>query len=152
MVLIKTSAKKSEPMAKILLEKLSEEGKLDLTFSKIDEFTSGEKKISEGDSQSISLMLFLELRKNESSKNWFWVRGIKKINENESVFHSWLEYQGYVVDPLPFYEISNIKYLPGDILVAKKEQYRKVSGFKPMSLKNEKQVLRWIEKINTRYS
>lgn len=126
--------------------------KLDLTFSKIDEFTSGEKKISEGDSQSISLMLFLELRKNESSKNWFWVRGIKKINENESVFHSWLEYQGYVVDPLPFYEISNIKYLPGDILVAKKEQYRKVSGFKPMSLKNEKQVLRWIEKINTRYS
>ncbi|MCB9494412.1 MAG: hypothetical protein H6681_03075 [Desulfobacteraceae bacterium] len=152
MASIKTSDKKNDPEAKIMLEKLSEEGKLDLTFSKIDEFTSGEKKISEGDSQSISLMLFLELRKNESSKNWFWVRGIKKINENESVFHSWLEYQGYVVDPLPFYEISNIKYLPGDILVAKKEQYRKVSGFKPMSLKNEKQVLRWIEKINTRYS
>ncbi|MDY0360714.1 MAG: hypothetical protein RBR08_04610 [Desulforegulaceae bacterium] len=151
MAVIKTSNKKSEPLAKIILDKLFNEGCLDLTFSKIDEIVSKGNKISEGDSQSISLMLFLELRKNKSCDNWFWVRGIKKINENQFVFHSWLEYEGFVVDPLPFYEISKENYMPGDILVAKKEQYRKVSGFKQMSLKNEKQVLRWIEKINRRY-
>jgi hypothetical protein len=97
-------------------------------------------------------MLFLELRKNKMSRGWVWVRGIKKITEEKSIFHSWLEYEGYVIDPLPAFVISGEKYVPGDIIIVKKEKYREVSGFKPMSLKSEKQVLRWIEKISGRYS
>lgn len=152
MAKIKKIYSKSEPSAKKILEELLSKNGLDLTFAKIDEFSSGEKRISEGDSQSVSLMLFLELRKNKMSKGWLWARGIKKISETESVFHSWLEYDGFVVDPLPGYEIAGEKFMPGDIIVVPKEKYRSFSGFKPMSLKSEKQVLRWIEKISGRYS
>ncbi|MDY0131603.1 MAG: hypothetical protein RBR53_02945 [Desulforegulaceae bacterium] len=152
MVNIKTIYTKSEPLAKKVIEELALKDGFELTFSKINGFSSGEEQIKEGDSQTVCLFLFLELRKHEMSKGWLWARGIKKISEKESIFHSWLEYDGFVVDPLPGFEISGKKYLPGDILITKKDKYRSFSGFKPMSLKNEKQVLRWIEKINNKYS
>lgn len=85
------------------------------------------------------------------AQNWEWIREIRKSGEN-SIFHSWLEYNNYVVDPLPGFKFSSDEFKPGDILVMDKEKFIQKTGFKVMSRKNEKQVLRWIEKSNSKYS
>jgi hypothetical protein len=139
----------SEP-AQILNSLLKEE-KLSVTKEKISEFQNSSEKISQGDSQSLSVVLFLELRKHSLAQNWEWIRGIRKSGE-DSIFHSWLEYNNYVVDPLPGFKFSSDEFKPGDILVMDKEKFIQKTGFKVMSRKNEKQVLRWIEKINSKYS
>ncbi|PIE75337.1 MAG: hypothetical protein CSA18_00540 [Deltaproteobacteria bacterium] len=147
MINFKVISKNETPEAAEILEKMSGEGKLEVTFSKFEEIKVRSLDY-EADSQSMAIVLFLELRKHGLSKYWNWVRGIHKKN---SVFHSWLEFKGWVVDPLPAYRFSGENFKIGDILVVREDVFFEKTGFKIMSTKKEKHVLKWLEKINNKY-
>lgn len=151
MVKVRTCSAGSESRPVEILNSLLKEEKLSVTKEKISEIQNSSEKISQGDSQSVSVVLFLELRKHSLVQDWEWIRGIKKTGE-DSLFHSWLEYKNYIVDPLPGFRFLSQEFMPGDILVMDKEKFINKTGFKVLSRKNEKQVLRWIEKINSKYS
>lgn len=141
--------KDSEPAE--IIRQLMGENKLEVTCENITNYLESHEKIDQGDSQAISVMLFLELRKNGVSKDWKWVRGISKKDSKQSVFHSWLEYKDWVIDPMPGFRISGEDILPGNLLIMDKRDYKEYTGFKKMSEKKEKQVLKWIEKVNKKY-
>ena len=151
MVELKIVSKNADPEPLKVLEKLIKEEKIEITAGKIEEIKQNDLKPNEGDSQSLAIMLFLEIRKNGLSKDWQWVRGINKKESKTLFFHSWLEYKDWAIDPMPGFKIDNESVLPGSILIMDRAEYKKKTGFTIMSRKKEKQVLRWIEKNNKKH-
>lgn len=151
MVEFKIMSKISKPEPYEILNRLSIDEEAGVAFKKIIEFRENGIKPTEGDSQSVALMLFLEIRKNMSSKDWLWIRGINKKNKENPIFHSWLQYKGWAIDPLPGFRIKSQTIVPGQILIMDKSEYKENTGFTIMSKKREKQVLRWIEKNNQKH-
>jgi len=134
-----------------LLGRLIKENNLEVTLEQIESLRQKDKRPSEGDSQTICLMLFLELRKHGVSRDWRWVKGVNKKLKTGSVIHSWLQYKDVVVDPLPGFKFGSSIFIPGDILIMKRSEYILKTGFSVMSQRKEKLVMRWIEKNNRKY-
>jgi len=144
-----SKASKSEPHE--ILSRLIKEEKLPVTIENINGILKKDSNPSQWESQAISIMLFLELRKNEKVKGWHWIRGINKKDKEKTILHSWLEFKDWVIDPMPGFRFKDQEIFPGNILIMDKADFKKKTGFTIMSKRNEKQTMKWIEKNNKKH-